>query len=93
MSDFESSSNSSSGNGSSGNEADSEGEDIASRKDMDELIGMVDRFNPYMFFCFFLFIYLFICLHNMIFTNILLNKFLDFSNEETIHLANAIEVI
>ena len=28
----------------------------------------------------------------MIFTNILLNKFLDFSNEETIHLANAIEV-
>ena len=29
----------------------------------------------------------------MIFTNILLNKFLDFSNEETIHLANAIEVI
>ena len=29
----------------------------------------------------------------MIFTNILLNKFLDFSNEETIHLANAIEVM
>ena len=30
----------------------------------------------------------------MIFTNILLNKFFDFSNEETIHLANdAIEVI
>ena len=29
----------------------------------------------------------------MIFTNILLNKFLDFSNEATIHLANAIEVI
>ena len=49
MSDFESSSNSSSGNGSSGNEADSEGEDIVSRKDMDELIGMVDRFNPYMY--------------------------------------------
>ena len=29
----------------------------------------------------------------MIFTNILLNKFHDFSNEKTIHLANAIEVI
>ena len=46
-----------------------------------------------------LFIYLFIILYNdayiiiMIFTNILLNKFHDFSNEETIHLANAIEVI
>ena len=49
MSDFESSSNSSCGNGSSGNEADSEGEDIVSRKDMDKLIGMVDRFNPYMY--------------------------------------------
>ena len=29
----------------------------------------------------------------MIFTNILLNKFLDFSNKKTIHLVNAIEVI
>ena len=35
------------------------------------------------------FYYLFICLHSNIFTHILLNKFLDFSNEETIHLANA----
>lgn len=48
MSDFESS-NSSIGNGSSGNEADSEGEDIVSKEDMDELIGMVDGFNPYMY--------------------------------------------
>ena len=49
MSDFESSNTSSSGNGSSGNEADSEGEEVVSRRDMDDLIGMVEGFNPYMY--------------------------------------------
>ena len=49
MSNFESSGNSSSDYGSSGNEADSEGEDILTRRDIDELTGMVDGFNPYLY--------------------------------------------
>ena len=48
MSDFKSS-NSSIGNGSSWNEADLEGEDIVSKENIYELIGMVDGFNPYMY--------------------------------------------
>ena len=53
MSNFENSGNSSSDYGSSdygssGNEADSEGEDIFARRDIDELIWMVDGFNPYL---------------------------------------------
>ena len=34
---------------SSGNEADSEGEEVISRKEMGEMIEKLKRFNPYMF--------------------------------------------
>ena len=48
-SDSESSIYTSSECGSSGNEADSEGEEVISRKGMDEMIEKLKRFNPYMF--------------------------------------------
>ena len=48
-SDSESSIYTSSECGGSGNEADSEGEEVISRKKMDEMIEKLKRFNPYIF--------------------------------------------
>ena len=48
-SDSESSIYTSSECGSSGNEANSEGEEVISRKEMDEMIEKLKRFNPCMF--------------------------------------------